>query len=558
MWKLYLTNRRIINLIGQAERCISTQNYLGVTGAVQILVSQFPIAFHLLIENKSYFLDAGYEISEVYLTELLKLLLEAQEREDYVGLVDILKLQMAPLFLDVQEIIRSREGFLFDEELYALNMERLQEKDATLYRQLSDADVIHEKSAYRDCQYIVESTTDGYYALGFIEDGGSYYVNARYDAMTDAQRFAETYFDVTQEAYLGIGLGMGLHWEVLHQQNPDMKLDIVEPDIGVLQLAFTYMDMSWYFDSDGVTIHYDPDCKTMLSLLEDADRRMVALRPYIRHIRNEKVRHVLEECMLREDTIRQQKNDFYLNSKANFAKCVAYVDELESDLQGRTVVLVAGGPSLDKNIEELKARRADTVVIAVGTIFKKLLSNGIRPDYVVISDAKPFIYGQLEGLEEEQIPMILLSTAYRKIVENYQGKTYLACQAGYKRAEDYAKEHGYAIYNTGGSVITLALEIVIRMKAKRIICVGLDLAFTGNQDHAVGTYQARQILAEGTISVSDVDGNMVSTNRPFNRYRLWIERRLQEADVTMPVFDATEGGALIQGMQIVKLSQVLQ
>ena len=282
------------------------------------------------------------------------------------------------------------------------------------------------------------------------------------------------------------------------------------------------------------------------------------MRPYIRHIRNEKVRQVLEECMLREDTIRQQKNDFYLNSKANFAQCTAYVDELESDLQGRTVVLVAGGPSLDKYIEELKARRADTVVIAVGTIFKKLLSNGIRPDYVVISDAKPFIYGQLEGLEEEQIPMILLSTAYRKIVENYQGTTYLACQAGYKRAEDYAKEHGYAIYNTGGSVITLALEIVIRMKAKRIICVGLDLAFTGNQDHAVGTYQARQILAEGTISVPDVDGNMVSTNRPFNRYRLWIERRLQEADVTMPVFDATEGGALIHGMQIVKLSQVLQ
>ena len=53
-------------------------------------------------------------------------------------------------------------------------------------------------------------------------------------------------------------------------------------------------------------------------------------------------------------------------------------------------------------------------------------------------------------------------------------------------------------------------------------------------------------------------GENLATNRPFIMYRRWIERRLIQEDVTMPVYDATEGGAKKEGMMPIRLEDWIE
>ncbi len=48
----------------------------------------------------------------------------------------------------------------------------------------------------------------------------------------------------------------------------------------------------------------------------------------------------------------------------------------------------------------------------------------------------------------------------------------------------------------------------------------------------------------------------VASSHLFDMYRQWIEKRVSNAAV--PVFDATEGGSIIQGLEIITLKEYMQ
>lgn len=87
--------------------------------------------------------------------------------------------------------------------------------------------------------------------------------------------------------------------------------------------------------------------------------------------------------------------------------------------------------------------------------------------------------------------------------------------------------------------------------------MGLDLAYTGNQDHATDTAYQRT-GKEGNLSVTDIHGNQVSTAKNLDLYRRWIEKRISRKDAAgIEFIDATEGGARIEGTKLRKLKEVL-
>ena len=53
------------------------------------------------------------------------------------------------------------------------------------------------------------------------------------------------------------------------------------------------------------------------------------------------------------------------------------------------VVIVAAGPSLDKNIHILKEFQGKCLIICVDIVLFKLIENGIRPDFVINIDPHP-------------------------------------------------------------------------------------------------------------------------------------------------------------------------
>lgn len=88
-----------------------------------------------------------------------------------------------------------------------------------------------------------------------------------------------------------------------------------------------------------------------------------------------------------------------------------------------TGIVVAAGPSLNKNIKELKNAKGKSFIIAVDTAIKPLLRAGIIPDMYFIVDAlKPIGLVQIEGAEK--IPIVTTLNAAPEILKFHIGKKF--------------------------------------------------------------------------------------------------------------------------------------
>ncbi len=544
-------------------KAVARQDYMTVINHINWLSATLSKVLSEVLAGKEYFAQSGLEINEEYVMGMLTSLMDCLESEDYVLYCDLLRLQVTPLLIDFQNGIRFVEGdnVLSDKEidLFAQNLGKLKDRDPILYEALCNADRLWKESDYYGTKYQIEPTTVGAWTMSVVRGGKTYYLNSNYNPYEEARLFADYYYDVEKEDYLIYGLGLGYHAEALTKKDRNARITIFESDITVIRKLFETRRMDWFWNCPNMRIVYDKDYSAFgAAMAKMGDSVLIIHRPSLMHVVNPKVKQKMEDYVIRDNSVRVYDEIFAQNSRVNFRYCDGYVDELREEFEGKQVIIVAAGPSLGKNIHLLKKKPEHTVILAVGAVFRKLVEQGVDVDYVIITDPKQVTVSQIKGLEDQKVPMLLLSTAILDIAKLYQGKKYLVCQEGYDRAEQYAKEHHYHLYHTGGSVATTALDIAIQFKAFRIVFVGLDLAFTGNQMHVSGGGEQGGFAdLESMIEVSAIGGGVVYTSRPFDACRRWMEKRVKEADVTMPVYDATEGGAAKQGMIVSRLEELI-
>lgn len=490
-----------------------------------------------------------YELDMNNFSTLLSGVMNAQENGDYILVADLLELQIIPWLQQVQELMIENASFEVDEVQVEKNIEGIRKQDATLAKKLETLLIPQE--------YIVEATSSGLLTLQVTDKTGTYYFHSNNNPVLEGMMFADQYYSIDNDHYIVFGLGLGYHIKSLLDLDDGITIDIIEPDINVICTALYWMDLSWIYNNSRVHLNYDPDYTKLPKLLV-SDSQFVIHNPSLRHVSKSDIKIQLEKFFIRDSGQRNMKIQFQNNYRDNVKNCTRYIDEIENRFKDKNAIIVAAGPSLDKNVEMLRNKPDNTVIVAVGTVFSKLLSINISPDYVVFLDAQPRMYQQIRGIENCKVPIICASTACKIIAQKYQGDKFLICQYGYNRAEEYAKAKGYQLYETGGSVTTIALDMCIRLGCKEIAFVGLDLAYTGNQSHASHTADYHISDEDDKIAIPAIDGGTVLSSRLFVIYREWIERRIAKEKGKLTVIDATEGGALKEGMSIMSLQEVFE
>lgn len=247
------------------------------------------------------------------------------------------------------------------------------------------------------------------------------------------------------------------------------------------------------------------------------------------------------------------------------------VSQLQGMLEGIIpAFVISAGPSLNKNIDELKAIGRKGCIIAVDTAIKPLLNHGIIPDFFVIVDGKKPTELMNHPLVS-QIPLVTCNIVAKGIMDLHTGKKFFYASDNpleeliYKEAR---KKTGLAnsLYPqglaTGGSVANSAFALADYMNASEIVFVGQDLALTNNKTHADGTFQEKMnslSVAErqDTFLVDGIKGNKVYTRADFDRYRKWFEDYISDHKLKN-VIDATQGGAKIHGTKIKTLKQTIE
>ena len=223
--------------------------------------------------------------------------------------------------------------------------------------------------------------------------------------------------------------------------------------------------------------------------------------------------------------------------------------------------VVSAGPSLNKNIKQLKRAKNKSFIIAVDTAVKPLLREGIEPDlFATLDGIKP-----LEVIETEQaknLPMLTKVTAAHSIMDYHTGKKFFYNE-GYQYVHKLFEMNDKTIegFPTGGSVATLAFSLACHLGFRKIIFVGQDLAYTGNKSHADGTFQ-EVMPKEDTEKFIKVPGNYedeVPTLKNLDGYRKWFGEYIEwwQKRHDTEFINATEGGARIEGTKLMALADVI-
>ena len=411
--------------------------------------------------------------------------------------------------------------------------------------------------------YEIVKTKTNQSTLKINEEGRSYFLHSKYNPNREGENIAEENYDDSIENYIIFGLGFAYHVEELMAMAPNANFYIIETNKEIFRLALDNVDLDNILENNKVNLYVTDNMDEIGQVLNETltkeNIKIILHNSSFKAMPKDliELKYLLEEFKMKENSIEKFSPLLDENFKSNIQNYDANVDILFNKYKNKPLYIISAGPSLDKNIKELKSIGDRGIILSVGRAVRPLLKENIMPDFIIITDPSPYLYNmQLDGLEIN-VPIIVLSTCDKNVMLNYKGKKLIALQKGYRQAEEYAKQHNHKLIETGGSVATTALDVAINMGCNPITFVGQDLAYTDGKSHSKDTFSKDMDSSKNLREIEDVYGNIVCAPKNLYSYLRWIQNRIKiEKDIKF--IDATEGGARIEGTKIINLRETIE
>ncbi len=429
------------------------------------------------------------------------------------------------MLIDVDDDLILR-GDIIESRIMPLLEEKIQRHGGRIYTENDEQD------------YSFESSISGFLTLKDIKRDK--YIHSSVDPMWEARKLADYIYEPQKAAYSIRGCGLGyLIYQLYRVSNETVTINVFEKDARIVEYARRYGVLNWVPD-DRLNVIVDADPGPFLRSIEQKDMGYYVLMPEL-YGEQEEARQLLEEVYVQYSAPKKASRDMEFNYWHNWRSQCRMISEFDCSGLQKEFVVIAAGPSLDDSMEFLRESQGNKTLIAVGTVFRKLLEAGIVPDMVVVLDFMERIYGQIEGLEDQKVPLLLGMTAYWKFAENYRGDKYKI-----PITDSPGKGGDKDAWVIGGTVTHLAMEAAIRFGAEKIYLAGVDLAYPKGLSHAEGTMDRAVVTTEGMMPVEGVGETIVYADRQFISYRQWIEQRI-ELTPWITYYNLSHIGARIAG-----------
>ncbi|WP_197029254.1 motility associated factor glycosyltransferase family protein [Alicyclobacillus macrosporangiidus] len=332
-----------------------------------------------------------------------------------------------------------------------------------------------------------------------------------------------------------LGLGLGYHIEACLLQHPHIQeIAVIEPYREVVDLAREVRPQ--VLSDPRVTVIVPKDeseCRHVLGACDMSRLRVhppsVEVFPYA------SMRWLIQEAQMLRASVERNVGMLDMNFAANrdAVRPENVFTGMRDRYAGSMGIVVAAGPSLNEAIPWLpQCARAGAVILSVGQVLRKLLQNGVVPQYVLVTDGQEFVAEQLKDLPVGPLPTLICTpTVHPNLRDTYGGDILWAMQRGYAPSEELAERHGWDTFEVGGSVATLALSVAHHLGCDPIVFVGQDLAYVDGKSHAEDTHH-QHIFIHGDsfrrIWTESVTGEEIETTLSWNSFRHWIERFIRD------------------------------
>jgi len=436
------------------------------------------------------------------------------------------------------------------------------------------------------------STAEGAPSATVERGGETIELHGRYNPPRDARQAIkkENYDGVDHFIFLGIGFGYALDAVIEKYGGQDCHYFVVEADPGILRAAFEARDWTFLLTSHDIYFawpSFGPE------LAEQWQRRFniaIARKSvYIKHppslkLKPDHYKAAVETLQgqiylaLADHTTLTDKTQVYLdNFIQNFPKIIAApgINTFAGRFADTPAVIVSAGPSLDKNVHELRDKKDRVLIIATDTTIKPLLAAGVEPHFVMTGDPSHANYLHLKGAVTEEALLVMEATAHPQSPEGFKGRT-LACLYENSVLHSLSGLPGdKGSLRAWGSVATMALDFAIFTGCDPIIFIGQDLAYTGGRLYCSNVYfeddwfrglktpeEREERLAELRAGnnpqvLTDIYGQPVETTRALIAYRDWIIRVIG-GHPGRRFINATEGGIFSGPVEILSFRETLE
>lgn len=455
---------------------------------------------------------------------------------------------------------------------------------------LKDRALLQQLSKWEEQQptgeIVVETAKSGALTMKVVLDGKSQYMQSKYDPIKEAERFASKFTEESSAHVLFVGIGLGYHIQAFMQHHPDTKFSIYEPNEEVLYTYTSHCRLDELPLRQLHNIFTGTDERIIqqeIQQLLTASNQMLKIitLPVYEKLYGSQIHTILEKALVALKDKRSSlatnvafQKRWTINSIKNFPTVLSTPNILhdidKSAFEGKPAIIVAAGPSLNEEFENLRYIKEHGLayIFSVGSAINALIEHDIYPDAACTYDPKERNQNVIKIIKDRNIstiPLIYGSSVGYESLQNYPGPLLhmITSQDTISNNLLNHKKEKLKIINDAPSIAIITFQLLSMLGFNEIILVGQNLAFHNSKRFADGikyqhiSNEITEVEKNEMILIDDVYGNKIYTNEMYYRMREQLEFYISKYK-HVNVINTTKGGALIKGTEFVELKNLIK
>ncbi|MDK2978405.1 MAG: hypothetical protein PWP52_1119 [Bacteroidales bacterium] len=430
----------------------------------------------------------------------------------------------------------------------------------------------------------VEAAKDGHLTLKYSSGDKSVYIHSKYNPIREAEAIIDKLSKdqvINEHSHVVFyGIGLGYHIESFITRYPMTSYSIVEPSPEIFARYLDHTNLAKNLNKNLILLqcgNQADDISARAVQLREKNLLICEISAYHQVFHADytaffkEFKRIIKEQRASLHTNYAYKKRWIINSVNNFKVVLQTPNVLLENhdfSKGKSALLVAAGPSLDLEIENLKKIKTEGLayIFSVGSAINTLIAHDIEPDAVCTydpSEDNKLVFRKVNEIGLKEIPMIFGSSVDWETLEQYQGpKLHMITSQDTVSSYFLRSENGEHLETVSDAptISVVTLELLIKLGFSQIFLVGQNLAYTqeriysSNIDYITEEMQESTLKEKGIFTES-VDGNQVKTSESFLSMIRQLENVIKKYAAN--VVNTTIGGAKIEGSTFKTLKQVI-
>ncbi len=463
--------------------------------------------------------------------------------------------------------------------------------------------LVDEKGSLENCQLLLNKIPENY-SLQTCKKNvdaktvsvNGRYLHSRYDSVREAKQLLDNDFfkdAALQKKCLFLGLGLGYVPEFFIAENSDSTIILVEPDIYSFLIFLSAGNLDILLAHENLIILPGLDPPAVFNFLLNTNNKKIP------RFNNKAIQQSSPEWYTEFETILKRnslKDSINANTAQKFSKlwlrnicknvdaisAMRGIYVLKNAFQNGIAIVIAAGPTLDKQLAILSKLKASKecdlknfIIIAVDTALKACRKFGITPDFLITGDPQFWNFLHIAGFDMLETVLITEITVFPQALRLKTKATFAYIHKNPLNEYYKTLNPEIEVLESGGSIATTAWSFAKFLGVKKIVMLGLDLAYPKKQTHFRGsTFEEKahsmanriipaELASVGTLIAANPEfaknysGDSVLTDSRLKLYAWWFESTIAK-NSDIKTYNFVSEGLKIPGIDFLQVAGLKQ